>query len=325
MDQTDVPQDMPQDLPRDLFEDVSRPAALAVPPTAPQGYPRERANALGATLRSWRDRADPAESGLPAGRTRRAVGLRREELAALAGMSVDYVVRLEQGRATSPSGQILTALARALRLSDDERRHLFVLAGRSLPTSGLMARELTLGVRRLLEQLRETPVSVYDAAWTLLDSNPLFTALVGEVSAGGWRARNVVWRHFTGLPTPVSHTAEQTARFEAATVADLRTATGRYPADPVLRTLVAELHARSERFAELWEAHAVGHHTSDSKMIHHPEVGEVLVDCDVLAAPDGDLRIVIYTPHPRTDAADKLRLLGVIGTQRMTPSGPPAK
>ncbi|MEU4965379.1 helix-turn-helix transcriptional regulator [Streptomyces smyrnaeus] len=274
-------------------------------------------NRLGRALRRWRDRADPADSGLPTGRRRRAAGLRREELAALAGMSVDYVVRLEQGRATSPSGQVLTALARALRLSEEERRHLFLLGGRALPDSAQLPTRVSPGMRRLLEQLPGTPVSVYDAAWTLLEWNPLFAALMGDPShRQGWE-RNVLWQHFTGQPTPVRQHAEQEAHFEAATVADLRTATARYPSDPALRGLVAELCRRSPAFLRLWEEHAVGRHTRASKTVEHPEVGTVALDCDVLIAPDSDLRVVLYTAAKGTDAAEKLALLNVVGLQRL--------
>lgn len=113
------------------------------------------------------------------------------------------------------------------------------------------------------------------------------------------------------------HTAEQAARFEAATVADLRSATARYPADPRLRGLVAALHESSPRFAGLWDAHAVGSHTTAAKTVDHPRVGPLLLDCDVLHAPDSDLRIVLYTAAPGTDAAGKLALLDVVGTQRI--------
>jgi transcriptional regulator with XRE-family HTH domain len=104
---------------------------------------------LGKTLHSWRDRVTPAEVGLPAGDARRAPGLRREELAQLAGLSVDYVVRLEQGRSTAPSVQVLNALARALRLSDAERNHLFLLAGQAEPTPGQISVHIPPGVQRL--------------------------------------------------------------------------------------------------------------------------------------------------------------------------------
>ncbi|WP_052809625.1 MmyB family transcriptional regulator [Streptomonospora alba] len=278
---------------------------------------------LGAALRSWRERIAPEDVGLPAGRRRRAAGLRREELARLAGMSPDYVVRLEQGRATSPSSQILAALARALRLGAEERRHLFVLAGRREPGSGEAPAELAPSVLRLLDRMEDSPVSVYDAGWTLVAWNRLYAALSGgDLSTLAERERNVVWCHFTGLPTRVRHTAEQQERFERAVVGDLRTACARYPRDAGLHALSADLRRASARFTELWDSHAVGTHTADSKTLHHPDTGPLDLDCDVLEAPGGGHHVVVYTAAPGTEAAEKLRLLGVIGTQNLT--GPTA-
>ncbi|UNS99954.1 helix-turn-helix transcriptional regulator [Streptomyces tubbatahanensis] len=271
---------------------------------------------LGRALRRWRDRADPADAGLPAGGSRRAAGLRREEVASLAGVSVDYVVRLEQGRATSPSEQVLTALGRALRLSDQERRHLFLLAGRAVPDAGRMPSQVSPGVSRLVEQLPATPVGVFDAAWTLLEWNPLFAALLGDPSRLRGRERNVVWRHFTQPPGRVRHSEEQRVRFEAAAVSDLRAATARYPADAGLRSLIAELLGVSRPFARLWDAHAVGAHTRATKTVEHPEVGPLVLDCDVLSSAEG-LRVVLYTAARGSQAAERLALLEVLGTQRV--------
>jgi transcriptional regulator with XRE-family HTH domain len=279
---------------------------------------------LGRALRGWRDRMAPAEVGLPVGGVRRAAGLRREELAQLAGLSVDYIVRLEQGRATSPSPQVLSALARALRLSAAEREHLYLLAGQAAPGPGQLLAHIPPGVRRLLDQLDGAPLSVHDAAWNLILWNPLWAALFGDASAQRGRERNIVWRHFAGLPSRVSHTPEQEARFEAAVVADLRSATARYPTDAGLRSLIKDLRGVSTDFARLWETGIVGVHETDTKTIHHPDVGTLTLDCDVLMVPGSDLRIVAYTAAPGSDASDRLRLLNVIGTQAMTENSTPA-
>jgi len=270
---------------------------------------------LGAALRAWRDRLAPADVGLPDHGARRAPGLRREELALLAGMSADYVTRLEQGRASAPSVQVLTALARALRLSDAEREHLFVLAGQPLPGPGIMPVHLTPGLQRLLDQLSGIPACVNDAGWTMLAWNPLWAALVGDPAGWRGRDRNVLWRHFTGAPGRVTHTSEDEPRFEASAVADLRAAAARYPRDTGLRDLVAGLRDASPRFAQLWDSREVGAHERDRKTVHHPELGPITVDCDVLAAVGSDLRVVAFTAAPGSEDADKLRLLGVLGTQ----------
>ncbi|MCW2917662.1 MAG: transcriptional regulator, partial [Actinomycetia bacterium] len=158
---------------------------------------------FGHTVRRWRDRVSPEAAGLPVGGHRRAAGLRREELALLAGISVDYVTRLEQGRATNPSEQVVEALGRALRLSGVEREHLFNVAGLVPPGQGTVPAYITPSVQRMLDRLTGTPVAVSDATWTLLLANPLYTALMGERHGN---ERNAVWRNFLGSGSRVRHT-----------------------------------------------------------------------------------------------------------------------
>ncbi|MGW5175343.1 helix-turn-helix transcriptional regulator [Streptomyces sp. NPDC004082] len=272
---------------------------------------------FGQAVRRWRDRVSPESVGLPAGGQRRAAGLRREELALLAGISVDYVTRLEQGRASHPSAQVVAALARALRLSDTERSHLFRLAGLAPPGPETVPGHLTPSVQRMLDRLTGTPVAVYDAAWTLLVANAAYAALMGDVS--GWRGhqRNGVWRNFLGPGSRVRHTPDERRAFEAALVADLRAAADRYPADPGLRRLVGELRSGSARFAELWDSGAVGHHRAARKTIDHPQTGALTLDCDVLTVAGSDLRIMVYTAEPGTPDAERLALLTVLGTQTL--------
>ncbi|MEZ7125279.1 helix-turn-helix transcriptional regulator [Nonomuraea sp. AD125B] len=273
---------------------------------------------FGRAVRRWRDRVSPEVVGLPVGGHRRAAGLRREELALLAGISVDYLTRLEQGRAANPSAQVVDALARALRLSPAERAHLFGLAGLAPPGPRTVPAYITPSVQRLLDRMSGTPVAVYDASWTLLMANPPYAALMGDPS--GWRGdqRNAVWRQFLGPSTRVRHTPESRRVLESALVADLRAAAARYPADQRLRRLVAELRAGSDRFAELWDSGAVGHHEAARKTIDHPHAGALTLDCDVLTVSGSDLRIMIYTAEPGTVDAERLALLTVLGTQTLT-------
>ncbi|MGW5261652.1 helix-turn-helix transcriptional regulator [Microbispora sp. NPDC004025] len=272
---------------------------------------------FGGAVRRWRDRASPEAAGLPGGGHRRAAGLRREELAMLAGISVDYVTRLEQGRASHPSAQVVEALARALRLSGTERAHLFRLAGLAPPGPETVSAYVTPGVQRMLDRLAGTPVAVYDACWTLLIANPPYAALMGDPS--GWRGdqRNAVWRHFLGPGSRARHTPESLRAFETALVADLRATRDRYPADQRLRRLVADLRANSDRFAELWDSGAVGRHQSGRKTIDHPDVGPLTLDCDVLTVTGSDLRVMVYTAEPGTEDAERLALLTVLGTQSL--------
>ena len=233
----------------------------------------------------------------------------------LAGVSADYITRLEQGRATAPSAQVLGALGRALRLSREEQDHLFRLAGQAPPRTGHITAQLTPSVQRLLDQLTGVPVSVNDAGWNTVAWNALWAALVGDPSTKTGRDRNVLWRYFTGQQARVVRTAEEAARFEQSAVADLRSATARYPDDKGLRQLVADLRAASPRFATLWESGIVGTHREAHKTFDHPDVGLITVDCDVLTVDGSDLRIVAYTAPAGSEAAEKLRLLSVIGTQ----------
>ncbi|MFI6937537.1 helix-turn-helix transcriptional regulator [Streptomyces sp. NPDC050287] len=269
---------------------------------------------LGATLRHWRDRVSPQAVGLPAGGRRRAAGLRREELSQLAGISADYIIRLEQGRAASPSHQVVGALARALRLTQDERAHLFRLAGLVPPGPGTVPQHITPGVHRMLDRLTGTPVAVFDAAWTQLLANPLYTALMGE-----WHGDdlNAVWRNFVNPRSRVRHTPESRGALQVAHVADLRRTAGRYPDDPNLKSLIAELRCRSAEFDALWESGAVGEHQAARKTIDHPQVGALTLDCDVLSVAGSDLRIMVYTAQPGTEDANRLALLNVIGTQSL--------
>ncbi|MFD8284845.1 helix-turn-helix domain-containing protein [Streptomyces samsunensis] len=273
---------------------------------------------FGQAVRRWRDRVPPEAAGLPAGGQRRAAGLRREELAMLAGISVDYITRLEQGRASHPSTQVVEALARALRLSGDERAHLFRLAGLVPPGPETVPAYITPSVQRLLDRLTGTPVAVSDASWTLLMANPPYVALMGDPSRWRGNERNGAWRHFVRQVSGARQTHEDRTRFQAALVADLRTAAARYPADQRLRRLVAELRANSERFAQLWDSGTVGHHEASRKTIDHPRVGSLTLDCDVLTVAGSDLRIVVYTAEPGTEDAERLALLTVLGTQTLT-------
>jgi len=270
---------------------------------------------FGQAVRRWRDRVAPAAAGLPAGGHRRAAGLRREELALLAGISVDYVTRLEQGRATAPSGQVVEALARALRLAAGEREHLFTLAGLAPPGRGKVPVHITPGVQRLLDRLTNAAVSVHDAAWNVIVANPLWAALLIDPAGLRGFARNVVWRHFFDPMGAIVQTPEQEHAFGVAVVADLRSAAARYPADGELRALIAELRSGSERFAAFWESGEIGPHGSGRKLLRHPQVGRLDLDCDVLTVPDSDLRIVAYTAEPGTESADRLALLEVVGQQ----------
>ncbi|WP_433869646.1 helix-turn-helix transcriptional regulator [Saccharopolyspora sp. CA-218241] len=280
-------------------------------------------NQLGATLRAWRDRLSPEAVGLPVDRVRRSPGLRREELAELAGLSVDYLVRLEQGRAVSPSEQVVGSLAHALRLSEDERDHLHRLAGLGPPQDRRVVDDIPPSMLRLLTLLGSTPVAVFAADWQLVWWNPKWAALFGEPTRIGAEERNLVRSRFpvtsdrgrlTSWPViPVNAEAA-----DRALVADLRRAAARFPDDPRVSELVASRVAGNPRFAAFWADAAVGRHAEDRKTIRHPVIGEVHVDCDVLTDGDTELKVVAYTAVPGSEDETKLARAGILAAPGAT-------
>jgi transcriptional regulator with XRE-family HTH domain len=268
---------------------------------------------FGATLRAWRDRVSPAAAGLRSGRARRATGLRREELAELAGISVDYVVRLEQGRSTTPSAQVVAALARALQLSRAEQDHLYRLARLVPPADEEISDHIPPGVHRVLSRLGDTAVAVFAADWQLIWWNRGWAALLGDPSSTPPALRNFARDTF-----PIDGDGPRLSRWpvtsldpdtvEAAIVSDLRRATGRFPNDGRLTNLIQVLTTGNQRFAELWAAGAVGAHREDHKIVEHPAVGPIALDCDVMTDGDAERKIVILTAAPETEDETKLRL-----------------
>jgi transcriptional regulator with XRE-family HTH domain len=273
---------------------------------------------LGPTIRAWRDRLTPGEVGLPARRSRRAAGLRREELSELAGISVDYLVRLEQGRADAPSAQVTGSLARALRLTEDERAHLYRLAGLEPPHDGRVSDHIPPGVQRVLTQLGPAPVGVFAADWRLIWWNRGWTALIGDPSPLAPEDRSLVRSRF---PVDRDHgrlssrpiISENGEATDVAVVGDLRRASARYPDDPRLTGLIQSRLDGNPRFAEVWHSGVVGHHTEDRKTIRHPDIGDITVDCDVIGYGGSDLKIVIYSAVPGSEDESKLGLALVTG------------
>lgn len=273
---------------------------------------------LGIQLRAWRDRLTPEAVGLPRTPRRRTAGLRREEVAALAGVSGDYLVRLEQGRARHPSVQVVQALVQALRLNDEEEDRLYRMAGHLPPTSGRMVREITPSIMRIIDRLGETPVTVIDAAWETVLQNPAANALFGDVSGETGRGRNRAWRTFMDVPGMGRLEAQTRSMVERDVVADLHAALIRLPEDLALASLVADLREASPRFAELWETTPARVRGAQRKTIDHPIVGRMTVDCDVLTVHGSDLQIVTFSAEPGTPDADALSLAIVMGFEELS-------
>lgn len=273
---------------------------------------------LAAVLRRARERVQPGDVGLPTGQRRRVTGLRREEVAQLAGVSVDYVVRLEQGRGPHPSDSVLSGLTRALRLDDDERDTLFLLAGSASPRLDCIVSTVRPGVQRMLDRLVDLPALVLDAKSDVIAWNPMATALLGDFTRWPVGERNIAWQRFLGQPGRVSLTPEEVEATEAQTVGSLRAAMARYPGDPGLNRLVRRLRTASPRFESLWQEARSTQWRSHHKTVVHPELGALVLDCDTLLVPDDGQAVVVYSAAPGTSEASALALLRVVGTQQLS-------
>jgi transcriptional regulator with XRE-family HTH domain len=272
---------------------------------------------LGAFLRTRRDRIRPEEVGLVAGLRRRVPGLRRDEVAQLAGVSVDYYNELERGAGSQPSEQMLAALARALRLTRDERDYLFHLAERPVPQSGT-AVHIPPGMLDLLSRLPSTPAQVITDLHEPLVQNPLAIALLGDQSGLRGRRASFIHRWFLEERARGIYPAEDHAHQSRSLVADLRAAAAaRGPRDTEAGPLIEELLEGSEEFAALWARHDVAVRRQDRKRIIHPELGTIEVNCLNLVSEDGRQRLLWFTPALGTDSAGLLDLLAVVGTQRI--------
>ncbi|MEU3274434.1 helix-turn-helix transcriptional regulator [Saccharomonospora sp. NPDC006951] len=260
-------------------------------------------------LRRCRDRLSPEQAGLPRGPRRRVPGLRRQELAQLTGMSADYLMRLEQGRGPQPSVQLLTALARGLRLSEDERDHLFLVAGHRPPAGRYAGEHVRPGLLHLLDQLKETPAQILTDLGDVIVQNPMAEALLGCVCTVRGRDRNIVWRWFTDAETREPYPPRARQEASRTHVADLRAATARRGDDEASRALVGELLRVSEEFARLWKRHEVARRHASRIHVCHPVAGLITLDSEPLLTPAEDQWLHIFTPTADSAGGRALRLL----------------
>jgi len=267
-------------------------------------------------LRRSRERLRPHDVGLPDIGMRRTPGLRREELAKLSGVSTDYCMRLEQRRSSQPSTQVLAALARALRLTEDERDHLYILAGHHPPAGVMAGQHVRPGLMHLLDELRGTPAQILTDLGDLLAQNTLAELVFGAVCTIRGSRRNVVWRWFTDPTVRAAHPDDEHEQQSRVHVADLRAAVARRGRDDrAANALVQELRAVSPEFAGLWGLHEVAVRRRTRMRVRHPAVGTLEFDSEILLTPAEDQHLLIFTPPPVGDTAEKLALLRVAGHQ----------
>ena len=279
---------------------------------------------LGAFLRSRRERLRPEDVGLPSGARRRTPGLRREEIAVLAHISTEYYVRLEQGRAPRPSGEVLAGIAGALRLTDAESDHLHLLAGTAPSRTGRHRRDVRPSILALLERLPQTAGFVMSAAFEVLAWNDLAAALMEDFAGLDPEERNLARKAFLrpARPQTTLYGISDEAPFRHSVVRQLRTTLACYPADPTVTRLIDELREGSPEFARLWERHDVQAAPTLRKTFRHPAVGEITLDCDTLALTDRDQHLVLYSAPRGSRDAEAVALLNVLGPEGINAGGP---
>lgn len=261
----------------------------------------ERRQALADFLRQRRARLSPAEVGLPAGMRRRTPGLRREEVAQLANIGTSWYVWLEQGRDVHPSAQVLESLAQALRLTLNERRHLFLLAGQPLPPHASPLKErASPELQQVLDDLNPTPAYAVGRRWDYLAWNKAADGLFAIAEASSPYAHNLVWRLFT---SPTMRERPNWGQVARGTLAEFRAASARYPGDRWFEDLIEDLKQVSPEFRRWWPHHDVRSALDGHKVMEHPTLGHLEFEHITLQVlSDPDVRIMIYTPLAETRA-----------------------
>jgi transcriptional regulator with XRE-family HTH domain len=276
---------------------------------------RDRRQALADFLRQRRENLAPAAVGLPPGLRRRTPGLRREEVAQLASIGTSWYVWLEQGRDVHPSAQVLESLAQALRLTLNERRHLFLLAGQPPPAYGSPSAEsVSPALRQILDDLDPTPACVLGRRWDYLAWNRAADLLFGIDEAASPYARNLVWQLFANPARRERPHWEQVAR---STLAEFRAVSARYPGDRWVEELIEDLKQVSPEFSQWWPHHDVRPALDGHKVIEHPALGRLEfehINLQVLSDPD--IRIMIYAPTPEARAQLEASLAARAATPR---------
>jgi transcriptional regulator with XRE-family HTH domain len=267
-------------------------------------------------LRTRRQALQPEDVGLPRGRRRRTDGLRREEVAVLSDMSVDYYSRLEQQRGPHPSEQMLAALARGLRLSLEERDHMFRLAGYATPQRVLRTDHIKPGMMRIFDGLEDAAAQVVNHLGETLRQTRLSKALIGDESMHTGPARSLHYRWFTDPATRSIYPEDDHPTHSRLIAADLHRVYTRDGKDSRAAAIVDALLVKSPEFAGIWREHPVTGSYCPPKRVQHPQLGLLELHCQTLIDPDQSQLLVVYTASPGSESYEKLQLLSVIGDGR---------
>ena len=278
-------------------------------------------SALGDFLRSRRERLRPEDVGLVAGARRRTPGLRRDEVALLAAMSTDYYERIEQARGPQPSPSMLGAIARALRLTRDERDHVYLLAGHAVPAAHVSLGYADPGLMTILDALAPSvPAMITDDLEGVLAQNPLGVALLGPLTGSGGLESSFLWHWFTDASYQRLYAKNDREELSRGYVTDFRAAIARRGSDAQARALVDALLAASAEFREVWARQEVAVKRVTRKVLHHERVGRLDLECDVVVSPPSGQHLVLFRARPGTGTAERLAMLAVLGTQEFAPA-----
>ncbi len=268
-------------------------------------------------LKLRRDALQPSDVGMAPGLRRRTTGLRREEVATLAPMSTDYYARLEQQRAPQPSEQMVAAIARALRLTLDERDHLFRLAGHTAPTRIFRSDHVSPGLMRVLDRLDDTPAQVISDIAETLVQNRLAKTLLGDQTRFEGLARSATYRWFTDPDERRIYPDTEQDHQAGVLVANLRVSATRSGPTSRAAMVVDGLRRESADFVRIWDRHDVTGRSDELKTIVHPQLGPIELNCQVLFTQDHGQALLIFTAVPGSEDHSKLQMLSVIGTQHL--------
>jgi transcriptional regulator with XRE-family HTH domain len=268
-------------------------------------------------LRKRREALQPEDVGMPRGRRRRTPGLRREEVAALASMSADYYSRLEGGRGPQPSVDMLGAIARALRLTLEERDHLFLLAGHGTPPRTTRACHVDPGMLRILDRLHDTPAMLMNRCGEVLAQTPAHVAFAGEQTNFEGMERSEIYRWFVHPETRTLYAEPELTTHSKLLVSMLRTVATVDGPKSYSASIARALQKASPEFAAIWDAHEVVVAHSRTKRFRHPVVGDLELYCELIDNRDEQQTLIVFTAEPGSESAEKLRLLSVLGSQAM--------